>query len=77
MPPFTAAMPAIAHVLNPPTLIEHLGQRFLIFDAPSSHSLSLYTQFFIENNVSDIVRLCEPTYSTDSLEKLGIKVHVL
>lgn len=76
MPPlFTSS--SITKVINPPTLIEHKGHRFLIFDAPSLHSLSIYTQYFIENNVLDVVRLCEPTYPSEPLEKLGIQVHEL
>jgi len=64
-------------LLNPPTLIEHQGQRFLIFDAPSAQTLPLYIEAFKLHNVTDIVRLCEPTYPTEPLEKLGIHVHEL
>lgn len=73
------AMSSSSHtkLLNPPTLIENQDQRFLIFDAPSAQTLPLYIEAFKMYNVTDIVRLCEPTYPTEPLDKIGIKVHEL
>ncbi|KAJ9074150.1 hypothetical protein DSO57_1009229 [Entomophthora muscae] len=76
MPPLSP-MSSYTSLLNPPTLIENLGYRFLIFDAPSNQSLPLYIQEFKKYNVTDVVRVCEPTYPTELLVKAGIKVHEL
>ncbi|CAH1762963.1 9442_t:CDS:2 [Entrophospora sp. SA101] len=57
--------------INPPTLIEHENLRFLIADAPSNNNLSLYIQY----NVTDVVRVCDPTYHIEPLLSCGIKVH--
>lgn len=61
--------------INPPTLIEYNHLRFLIADAPSNNNLSLYMQEFERYNVTDVVRVCDPTYNTDPLLARGIKVH--
>lgn len=59
-----------------PTLITYKHLRFLITDAPCDANLSLYIQEFKKHNVTDVVRACEPTYSTD-LVPATIKVHEL
>jgi len=61
--------------INPPTLIEYNHLRFLIADAPSNNNLNLYIQEFERYNVTDVVRVCDPTYNTDPLLSRGIKVH--
>jgi len=61
--------------INPPTLIEYNHLRFLIADAPSNNNLNLYIQEFERYNVTDVVRVCDPTYNTEPLEARGIKVH--
>jgi len=61
--------------INPPTLIEYNHLRFLIADAPSNNNLNLYIQEFERYNVTDVVRVCDPTYNTEPLEAHGIKVH--
>lgn len=60
--------------------------RFLLMDAPSDSTVHLYVKVFISsffylkemirNNVTDLVRVCEPTYSRSYVEASGIKVHV-
>ena len=57
-------------------MIEHKSFRFMIMDAPTDSNLPLYIQELQKHNVKDIVRVCDPTYSTDSLAKVGISVHV-
>ncbi|KAG9302325.1 hypothetical protein G9A89_008817 [Geosiphon pyriformis] len=61
--------------INPPTLIEHKNYRFLIADAPSNNNLQLYIQEFERYHVSDVVRVCDPTYHVEPLEQRGIKIH--
>ncbi|CAG8457592.1 4874_t:CDS:2 [Acaulospora colombiana] len=61
--------------INPPTLIEHKNLRFLIADAPSNNNLALYIQEFERYNVTDVVRVCDPTYHIKPLEERGMKVH--
>eukprot|EP01098_Paradermamoeba_levis_P016084 TRINITY_DN846_c0_g1_i2.p1 TRINITY_DN846_c0_g1~~TRINITY_DN846_c0_g1_i2.p1 ORF type:complete len:159 (-),score=42.43 TRINITY_DN846_c0_g1_i2:369-845(-) len=60
---------------NPSTLIEYGELRFLIFEAPNETNLPAYLQEFQKHNVKNVVRVCEPTYSTGPLEQAGIKVH--
>ncbi|KAF9434003.1 Protein tyrosine phosphatase type IVA 1 [Entomortierella beljakovae] len=64
-----------ARLLNRPVLIEYKSLRFLISDAPSDSNLPLYIAEFVQHNTKDVVRVCDPTYVTTPLEKLGIKVH--
>ncbi|OLY82826.1 putative protein tyrosine phosphatase type IVA A [Smittium mucronatum] len=45
---------------------DHL--RFLIMDCPTDSTISLL-------NVTDVVRVCEPTYNTDKLTSNGVTVH--
>ncbi|CAG8509241.1 6676_t:CDS:2 [Ambispora leptoticha] len=61
--------------INPPTLIEYKNYRFLIADAPSNNNLQLYIQEFEKYNVTDVVRVCDPTYNSAPLEQRGIKIH--
>ncbi|CAG8507419.1 28090_t:CDS:2 [Dentiscutata erythropus] len=67
--------PALRGSINPPTLIEHKNLRFLIADAPSDNNLSLYIQEFERYSVTDVVRVCDPTYHIEPLEERGMKVH--
>ncbi|CAI2164986.1 315_t:CDS:2, partial [Funneliformis geosporum] len=62
-------------LINPPTLIEYNNLRFLIADAPSNNNLHLYIQEFERYNVTDVVRVCDPTYNSEPLESRGIVVH--
>jgi len=59
------------------SLIEYkdLPLRFLILDCPTDSTLSFYLQEFTRLNVTDVVRVCEPTYSTHLLNELNIQVH--
>lgn len=61
--------------INPPTLVEYGRLRFVIADAPSDTNLPYYIKDFQRYNVTDVVRVCEPTYSADTLERSGIKIH--
>ncbi|CAH1248327.1 protein tyrosine phosphatase type IVA 1-like [Branchiostoma lanceolatum] len=58
----------------PPVVLEHKGMRFLIMDRPSNSNLPKYIEELKSHNVKELVRVCEPTYSTEPLEKEGIHV---
>ncbi|KAJ3158929.1 Protein tyrosine phosphatase type IVA 1 [Geranomyces michiganensis] len=60
---------------NPPAFVEYKNLRFLIFDAPSDRTLDLYLQELAKHNVTDVVRVCDPTYDKATLIKKGIAVH--
>lgn len=48
--------------------------RFLIMTCPTDNTLPLYLSAFKELKVTDVVRCCDPTYNTEQLENLQIKV---
>ena len=60
-----------------PTLItlKSSPMRFLIMDAPRPSNLHLYIKECRKQHVTDIVRVCEETYSAASLESAGITLH--
>jgi protein tyrosine phosphatase type 4A len=68
---------------NQPSFVQYKNYNFLIMDAPTDANLPLYIKvinfLFIQelqkHNVHDIVRVCQPTYATDLLTQLNIKVH--
>ncbi|XP_055906192.1 PRL-1 phosphatase [Eupeodes corollae] len=57
-----------------PALIEFKGMKFLITDRPSDLTIAHYILELKKNNVSTVVRVCEPSYKTDELESQGIVV---
>jgi protein tyrosine phosphatase type 4A len=61
--------------INPPTLIQYEKLRFLIADAPSDRNLIHYVKEFEKYKVTDVVRVCDPTYSIELLEEKNIKIH--
>ncbi|XP_055305647.1 PRL-1 phosphatase [Sitodiplosis mosellana] len=60
-----------------PALIEFKGMKFLITDRPSDSNIQNYILELKKNNVSTVVRVCEPSYKTDELESQGITVRDL
>lgn len=60
-----------------PTLItdKNTPLKFLIMDAPRPNNLHLYIKECKKHNVTDVVRVCEPTYSETDLIKAGIQLH--
>ena len=59
-----------------PTLVEKFPMRFLIMDAPTQSSLPFYIQEMKKHNVSEVVRVCEPTYMYGSeFSAAGINLH--
>ncbi|KAJ2908405.1 hypothetical protein GGI21_002918 [Coemansia aciculifera] len=51
--------------------------RFLIMDCPTNNTIALYLKEFSRLNVTDVVRVCEPTYVKERLESQGVCVHDL
>jgi len=62
---------------NPPSLVQHKGKKFLIFDAPNDDNLALYIKEFKAAKVVCVARACEPTYAKERLEEEGIQVEDL
>ena len=60
---------------NPPTFVEWDGMRFLIMDAPSDSNIDLYLRELKRYGVTDLVRVCDPTYARERVEEQGISVH--
>jgi len=60
---------------NPVSLVESGNYRFLIFDAPNDDNLPVYITELKKQNVHNLVRACDPTYSVDPLRAVGINVH--
>jgi protein tyrosine phosphatase type 4A len=58
-----------------PTLIEVKPMRFLIMDAPRQSNLHVYIKEMSKHHVTDIVRVCEPTYNGTELKSAGICLH--
>jgi len=57
------------------SFISYKNMNFLIMDCPTDNTLPQYLREFKRNRVSDIVRVCEPTYSTILLSENNINVH--
>ncbi|TPX31042.1 hypothetical protein SeMB42_g07827 [Synchytrium endobioticum] len=72
-----SAAPAAPRLPNMPSLIEFGRLRFLVFDAPTEKTLESYAAEMERHGVTDVVRVCEPTYEKVELEKRGIRVHDL
>ena len=62
-------------ISSKPTLITTPHLRFLIMDAPRQANLHLYIKECRRNFVTDIVRVCEPTYLGSELTSAGIELH--
>ncbi|XP_074657104.1 protein tyrosine phosphatase type IVA 2-like [Tubulanus polymorphus] len=57
-----------------PSEIEFKNMRFLITDRPSDANMDKYIEELRRHGAKDVVRVCEPTYSTDKLQTHGINV---
>jgi len=58
-----------------PTLIVHSPLKFLIMDSPKKENLHLYIKECKRHGVTDLVRVCSPSYSAKEMELAGISVH--
>ncbi len=63
-------------LVNKPSLIERGPLRFLIMDAPKESNLHVYIKECKKYNVTNIVRISEPSYSREEVENAGIALHV-
>ncbi|KAK3829308.1 MAG: protein-tyrosine phosphatase-like protein [Benniella sp.] len=76
--PISMFRPGLAPLGRQLTLIEPpmtKGIRFLILDCPTDSTLPFYLSELKRNNVTDVVRCCEPTYRAETLQNEGITVH--
>lgn len=62
-------------VASTPSLVEWKNLRFLITDAPKDNNISVYIKLFKKYNASHIVRISEPLYKKEDVEKAGIQLH--
>mmetsp|Transcript_16673 Transcript_16673/g.17424 ORF Transcript_16673/g.17424 Transcript_16673/m.17424 type:complete len:170 (-) Transcript_16673:978-1487(-) len=69
------AVPSNTILTSKPSFIEFKHLKFLIMDAPKDSNLHLYLKECERHHVSDIVRISEPTYSREEVEKAGIRLH--
>lgn len=59
-----------------PSVISREPMRFLVMDAPRQSNLHLYIRECRRQGVTDVVRVCEPTYDGRvDLENAGIQLH--
>jgi len=58
-----------------PTLISVSPMKFLIMDAPRQSNLHLYIKEMRNHGVTEVVRVCEPTYLPGELNSAGIGLH--
>ena len=59
-----------------PTLLDWGPLHFMIMDAPKDTNLHLYLKECKKHNVQHIVRIAEPSYGVEEVEKSGITLHV-
>lgn len=69
-------MSVSSSLVNKPSLIEWGPLKFLIMDAPKENNLHVYLKECKKYNVQHIVRISEPSYSKEEVEKAGIHLHV-
>lgn len=65
----------MASIGSKPTLMNVQKMRFLIMDAPRQANLHLYIKEMRKHSVTDVVRVCEPTYQGAELSAAGITLH--
>lgn len=60
---------------KPTLIVKGSKLRFLIMDAPRQGNLHLYIKQMQRYSVTDLVRVCEPTYQSGDLKSAGIEMH--
>lgn len=71
----TGGAAGVVSISSKPTLLTYGKLRFLIMDAPKQSNLHLYIRECRRHRVTDIVRVCEPTYHGAELSSAGIVLH--
>lgn len=71
----TTAPNTMASIGSKPTLMNVQRMRFLIMDAPKQSNLHSYIKEMRKHSVTDVVRVCEPTYQAAELNAAGISLH--
>ena len=69
---------AMGTIGTKPTLLDLTKtspMKFLIMDAPRQSNLHLYIKEMRKHSVTDVVRVCEPTYQGAELQQAGISLH--
>lgn len=56
------------------TSIEYCDHKFLIMDSPKEDTIDEYAKFLQINGVKYVIRLCEPTYPTETFKEAGIQI---
>ena len=60
---------------NQPSLVQFKDLKFLIMDSPSDLNIEQYVKELVRHGTTDIVRACEPHYSTVLCAQAGISCH--
>ncbi|KAJ3102921.1 hypothetical protein HDU96_009466 [Phlyctochytrium bullatum] len=55
--------------------VDYRAMHFIVFDCPTATTLPLYVEELKTRGVTDVVRVCEPTYDRGAMEREGIRVH--
>jgi hypothetical protein len=58
------------------SVVESVGLKFVILDAPNDSNVHIYLEALKKENVGHVVRVCDPSYDTSSLINNNIAVHV-
>jgi protein tyrosine phosphatase type 4A len=66
---------AMTSIGTKPTLIEVQRMKFLIMDAPRQSNLHLYIKEMRKHGVTEVTRVCEPTYQGAELQTAGINLN--
>ncbi|PAV75784.1 hypothetical protein WR25_11729 isoform A [Diploscapter pachys] len=72
-PPAAGQVPA-TYFKPAPSEINYGKMRFLITDRPTDYTIVQYIDELKKHSAKAVVRVCEPTYKTDSLMENGISV---
>ena len=64
-----------AQIANKPSKVEARGLKFMIIDRPTELNLPSYLKELKDSGVTALVRVCEPTYATNTVENAGIRMY--
>lgn len=74
-PPTTTTAAMTMTIGSKPTIMDVKPMKFFIMDAPRQGNLHLYIKEMRKHSVTDVVRVCEPTYQGGELQTAGIALH--